>query len=41
MAQPEVTFASPEEQLQYSIKVLAQAGFTPVQIERIRNNNHN
>lgn len=37
MAQPEVTFASPEEQLQYSIKVLAQAGFTPVQIERIRN----
>jgi hypothetical protein len=37
MAQPEITFQSPEEQLQYSIKVLSQAGFTPVQIERIRN----
>ena len=37
MAQPEITFQSPEEQLQYSIKVLSQAGFTPLQIERIRN----
>jgi hypothetical protein len=37
MAQPEITFQSPEEQLQYSIKVLSQAGFSPVQIERIRN----
>jgi hypothetical protein len=37
MAQPEITFANPEEQLQYSIKVLSQAGFTPLQIERIRN----
>jgi hypothetical protein len=37
MAQPEITFQNPEEQLQYSIKVLSQAGFTPLQIERIRN----
>ena len=37
MAQPEITFQNPEEQLQYSIKVLSQAGFSPVQIERIRN----
>ena len=37
MAQPEISFSTPEEQLQYSLKVLTQAGFTPLQIERIRN----
>jgi len=37
MAQPEITFDAPEDQLQYSLKVLTQAGFTPLQIERIRN----
>jgi hypothetical protein len=37
MPQPEITFQNPEEQLQYSLKVLSQAGFTPLQIERIRN----
>jgi hypothetical protein len=37
MAQPEISFSNPEEQLQYSLKVLTQAGFTPLQIERIRN----
>lgn len=37
MPQPEIIFQDREEQLQYSIKVLSQAGFTPSQIECIRN----
>ena len=37
MPSPDITFNSPEEQLEYSLKVLTQAGFTPLQIERIRN----
>lgn len=37
MPQPEITFSSPEEQLKYSIKILVEAGFTPHQIETIRN----
>lgn len=37
MPRPDISFESPEEQLEYSLKVLTQAGFTPLQIERIRN----
>lgn len=37
MPLPEITFASIEEQLQYATKVLVEAGFTPEQIDRIRN----
>ena len=37
MPLPDISFNDPEEQLQYSLKVLTQAGFTPLQIERIRN----
>lgn len=36
MAQPEIQFSSPEEQLKYGTKVLMEAGFTPQQIEHIR-----
>ena len=36
MARPEITFQDPEEELQYGVKVLMDAGFTPRQIERIR-----
>jgi hypothetical protein len=37
MARPDISFESTEQQLEYSLKVLTQAGFTPLQIERIRN----
>ena len=37
MPLPEISFASKEEQLQYATKVLVEAGFTPEQIDRIRN----
>jgi len=36
MAQPEIKFSSPEEQLKYGTKVLMEAGFSPQQIEHIR-----
>lgn len=36
MPRPEIEFATPEEELNYGIKVLMEAGFTPRQIERIR-----
>lgn len=37
MPRPDISFENQEEQLEYSLKVLTQAGFTPLQIERIRN----
>lgn len=36
MPQPEINFSTPEEELQYGVKVLLQAGMTPQDIERIR-----
>jgi len=36
MAQPELQFASEEDQLKYGTKVLMEAGFSPQQIEHIR-----
>lgn len=37
MPQPDISFASEEEKLQYATKVLVEAGFSPEQIDRIRN----
>ena len=36
MARSEIYFKDSEEELQYGVKVLTEAGFTPAQIERIR-----
>mgnify|MGYP005995188525 CR=1 FL=1 len=36
MAKPEIHFTDSEEELQYGVKVLVESGFTPQQIERIR-----
>lgn len=36
MARSEIYFKDGEEELQYGVKVLTEAGFTPAQIERIR-----
>ena len=37
MAKPEITFESNEQELQYGLKVLVEAGMTLEQIDRIRN----
>lgn len=37
MPQPEISFASEEEKLQYATNVLVAAGFSPEQIDKIRN----
>lgn len=37
MAKPEITFESSEQELQYGLKVLVEAGMTLEQIDRIRN----
>lgn len=36
MAKPEIHFTDSEEELQYGVKVLVESGFSPQQIERIR-----
>jgi len=37
MAKPEITFEGSEQELQYGLKVLVEAGMTLEQIDRIRN----
>lgn len=39
MARPDIEFSSPEEELQYGVKVLLQAGLSPQEIEQIREKN--
>lgn len=36
MPSPEIDFSSKEEQLQYAVKTLVEAGFTPEQVDKIR-----
>jgi Trp operon repressor len=37
MARPEIEFSSSDEELEYAVKALVKAGFSPHQIETIRN----
>lgn len=37
MPQPEISFEGEEQKLQYATKVLVEAGFSPEQIDKIRN----
>ena len=37
MAKPDIEFATPDEELNYGVRTLLEAGFTPKQIDQVRN----
>ena len=40
MAKPDIEFATPDEELNYGVRTLLEAGFTAKQIDQIRNEDH-